>query len=338
MLLLAAACTKEPAAQEPETNKVPLNITITTKAGGDGSGDEATPYDVNSIRVAVFKNIDASDPTKDLAVINEYYPNGFEIIGSEKKQADSTYTVAVRPVLELDQNCDDYYVYVVLNESGYTLKGGDVLTTELNELANRSEMDALLATPAVYASTGVTEAPYCLMSASKTIHFADTPGAKDRPMDVKFNATSGPAASPDEALRRNMAQITVEGIESVQIDGFAHQAELPKIFVLDVKLVNVPSDMTWSAAQGSTAGGKVTLPIGEANAKGYYDRNWDGSVYKDVDVTVTRREDTDTRYYRSTWGWNFTSHEQKKDLDKSGWTFDASDAVTFNDPEARIRN
>lgn len=337
MLLLAAACAKEPAEQEQEAKKVPLNITITTKAGGNGSGDEAT-YDVNSIRVAVFKKLGGA-ASSDLVVVNEYYPNGFDIIGSENGKTDN-YTVAVRPVLELDQNTDDYYVYVVLNESGYILKGGDDLPTKLNALADRSEMDALLATPAVY-STGVTEAPYCLMSASKAIHFADTPGAKDRPMDVKFNATSGPvptgSSDPvDESLRRNMAQITVEGIESIATDGATYAAELPKIFVLDVKLVNVPADMTWSAAPGSTSTNtdNVTLPIGEANAKGYYDRNWDGSVYKDVDVTVTRREDTDARYYRSTWGWDYTKHEQAKNLDKYGWTFDASDAVTFNDPEA----
>ena len=59
MLLLAASCAKEPVEQEPQAKQVPLNITINTKAD-DGS----TPgkFDINTVRVLVFKNAAPSDP------------------------------------------------------------------------------------------------------------------------------------------------------------------------------------------------------------------------------------------------------------------------------------
>lgn len=320
IILLAAACAKEPDTVGPETHKVPLNITIETKAGG--SGEDGDGLDVNSVRVAVFKKLGGA-ASSDLVVLNEFYPFGFDVDDTNRADKD---TVTVRPVLELDLNCDNYYVYVVLNEEGYTLKGGAVLSSSLGNLGNRDEMDDLLATPAIYPGAGVKEAPFCLMSASKVVSFGTD---KDRPVDVKFNAAD------NKAVRRNMAQITVGSIKSDISDPSADrtfEVELPKIFVLSVDLVNVPSDMTWSDAEGGITGGTRTIPIGTKNAQGYYDRVWHGSVYRDVDVTVTKREETDAKYYRSQWGWNFTQHqEQNNNIDKNGWSFIASSAAVFKD-------
>lgn len=296
MLLLAASCVKEPVEQEPQTKQVPLNITITTKAD-DGS----TPgkFDVNTVRVLVFKNADPLNPTHDkttdLMVVNEYYPFGFNM---SQTTPGGPFTVEVTPTLELDLGCDDYFVYVVLNEDGYTLKGNKVLSSELGNLADRKEMEDLLATPAVYDSKGIKEAPYCLMSSWKTIHFdAD----KDRPMDVKFNVTT--PKTDGHAAIRNMAQITVGSIESMSAVGTGStvNAELPKIFVLSVELVNVPKDMTWSDADGSiSTSGKTSLPIGQANASGYYSRDWGGYLYRNYDVEMAEiDEPSEARIYRT---------------------------------------
>lgn len=303
MLLLAASCVKEPVEQEPQTKQVPLNITITTKAD-DGS----TPgkFDVNTVRVLVFKNADPLNPTHDkttdVLIVNEYYPFGFNM---SQTTPGGPFTVEINPTLELDLGCDDYFVYVVLNEDGYTLKGNKVLTSELGNLADRQEMETLLATPAVYDSKGIKEAPYCLMSSWKTIHFdAD----KDRPMDVKFNVTT--PKTDGHAAIRNMAQITVGSIESMSAVGTGStvNAELPKIFVLSVELVNVPKDMTWSDADGSiSTSGKTSLPIGQANASGYYSRDWGGYLYRNYDVEMVEIDEPAVKLYRTGTGENSTS-------------------------------
>lgn len=319
IILLAAACAKEPDTVGPETHKVPLNITIETKAGG--SGEDGDGLDVNSVRVAVFKKLGGA-ASSDLVVLNEFYPFGFDVNDTNRADKD---TVTVRPVLELDLNCDNYYVYVVLNEEGYTLKGGAVLSSSLGNLGNRDEMDDLLATPAVYPGAGVKEAPFCLMSASKVVSFGTD---KDRPVDVKFNAAD------NKAVSRNMAQITVESIKSNNSTADdSVLSELPKIFVLDVALVNVPKDMTWSSTLGNTAGGTVDdLPIGKADADGYYARTWDGSVTKQVEVNVDSEQKTRAALYRtdesSTTGWAFYNEEEDPVITKYLYKKSAEDPRT----------
>lgn len=317
VILLAAACAKEPAEAEPEINKVPLNITIDTKAGGNDSSDES--LDISTIRVVVYEN--KGTASTDKLILNEYFPYGFDASKPDGSTSAIDYTVKVKSTLELSLGCDDYYVYVVLNEDGYTLKGqttGSTLASALNSLGNRDEMETLLATPAVYDDNGVTEAPFCLMSAWKTIQFGAN---KDLPMDVKFSISNTPA----DPLKRNMAQITVGSIMSVPDTLASHSeatSKLPQIFVLDVQLVNVPKDMTWSDAEGSTDGGKIDLPISSATSKDthndgtgasvfYYPRNWIGSVYRNIDVTMNRLDETSAKLYRtdkaSTTGWGFTN-------------------------------
>lgn len=309
MLLLAAACVKEPVEQEPQTKQVPLNISIETKANPDGSSPDR--FDVNSVRVLVFKNADTTDvnhdKSLDLMVVNEYYPFGF---GVSQTNPDGPFTVTVNPVLELDLDCNDYFVYVVLNETGYTLNTNKILADELGNLANRNEIESLLATPVVY-SEGIKEAPYCLMSSWTTVHFGVD---KDSPKNVDFKLTT-PNTSGHAAMR-NMAQITIGSIESVPVGTAASpeptDTELPKVFVLSVELVNVPKDMTWSDADGRIGtNDRITLPIGKANDSHYYTREWGGYAYRNYDVEMIRiDEPAEARIYRTNksgvdgWGYN----------------------------------
>lgn len=309
MLLLAAACVKEPVEQEPQTKQVPLNISIETKANPDGSSPDR--FDVNSVRVLVFKNADTTnvnhDKSLDLMVVNEYYPFGF---GVSQTNPDGPFTVTVNPVLELDLDCNDYFVYVVLNETGYTLNTNKKLADELGNLANRDEIESLLATPVVY-SEGIKEAPYCLMSSWTTVHFG---ADKDSPKNVDFKLTN--PNTNGHAAMRNMAQITIGSIESVPVGTAASpeptDTELPKVFVLSVELVNVPKDMTWSDADGRIGtNDRITLPIGKANDSHYYTREWGGYAYRNYDVEMIRiDEPAEARIYRTDrsgvdgWGYN----------------------------------
>lgn len=310
-MLLAAACAKEPVVDEPEANKVPLDITIQTKAGGDGDGEDV--IDVSSIRVVVFGE-DTANSAQPL-ILNEFYPYGFDAQKPVGTGVQADYKVSVRPVLELDPDIDHYYVYVVLNEEGYTLSDGNTVSAALEGLTNLSSMTTCLATPAVY-SKGIQEVPFCLMSGMQEIDF-ETPDKwnKDYPMPVTFDFST--TAADNKALKRNMAQITIGSITSVP-NGGTDDANLPRLLVTAVELVNVPKDMTWSSAQGSstTSGGKISLPIGEASETygsdedhKYYARNWNGSVYQNLGVTFTETDETDAKLYRT---------DQK---DMTGWSF-----------------
>lgn len=315
-IALLVSCAKEVEQDLPSDNVyVPLNITIQTKAGGSGSG---TDHDINSIRIVAFKN--TGTPANDLVVLNEYYGFGF---GVEDQGTEGRYTVSVKPTLELDVNTDFYYVYAVLNEDDYrvVLSGTDTTTVKSNleSLSSRAEMVNLLNTPAVYPEEGVKDAPICLMSGCKELDFSAA-GAKDRPMDVHFGLYGEDSTNP-APLDRTMAQITVESIQSVEsTPNASDMALLPKIFVLDVQLVNVPKGIAWGS-EGGVTGGKIELPIGKATAAdtvkvsggsdvitNYYPRVWDGYVYKDVEVIESVEQRMTANYYRtaatgySAWG------------------------------------
>lgn len=314
-IALLASCNVE-SLDEPQSEaaKVPLNITVQTKAGGSGDGGSA--QDIKSIRVVVFTN--TGDPSTDLVKLNEYYSFGF---GVDNKD-DHRYTVTVKPTLELDLNTNSYYVYAILNEDGYTLTDSQVLSNALDDVANRSGMNTLLQTKATYPTDGVKVAPYCLMSACKTVDFS---AGRDLPIEVHFGMYEADATNPSP-IDRTMAQITVESIKSNA--NATNAAELSKVFVLDVDLVNVPSGIAWGVdasgnlLDGSTTGGKTSLPIGAAfdpedGTTPYYRRIWDGNVYKQVDVNVNCEQRTTANYYRT------------DASSKSGWAFyDDSEGVT----------
>lgn len=322
-IALLASCNVE-TLDEPQSEavKVPLNITIQTKAGGSGDGGSA--QDIKSIRVVVFAN--SGDASTDLVKLNEYYSFGFGV----EDQEDHRYTVTVKPTLELDLNTNLYYVYAILNEEGYTLTDSKVLSNELDEVANRSGMITLLGTKATYPTDGVKVAPYCLMSACKTVDFS---AGRDLPIEVHFGMYEADAANPSP-IDRTMAQITVESIKSNA--NATNAAELSKVFVLDVDLVNVPSGIAWGVdasgnlLPGSTTGGTdaTSLPIGSAfdpedGTTPYYKRIWDGNVYKQVDVNVNCTQRTTANYYRTTasdkTGWGFYDPELTTPIEK--WVY-----------------
>lgn len=294
-MALLVSCAKESVeALQTEAVNVPLNITVQTRASGDGN----VVHDINSIRIMVFKDL-SGEPANDLIVLNELYTFGY---GIEDVGTKGRYMVSVKPTFELDVNTNDYYVYAVLNENGYELPASPdnkVLSTELDKLSNRSQMAALLSTPAVYPSDGISNAPYCLMSACRQVTFT----SKDDPIDVHFGLYEKDSSNP-APIDRTMAQITVESIQSAaSTPTEANMTLLPKIFVLDVKLVNVPKGITWSEADGNTESGTVELPIGEATAQEgstyYYPRIWGGYVNKDIEVIESVEQRMTANYYRT---------------------------------------
>lgn len=149
--------------------------------------------------------------------------------------------------------------------------------------------------------------------------------------DYLFTPLSGESAvivemTDEGSAPRPMALLHLDRITSEAPAGeTATDLDLTsKVFVLDVKLVNVPDGYYFNSGSAacSTSPTLSDIQIGSANADGYYTRTWPGTIHENVSGTMSKRDYTNGRIYRMV-----------KNEGVNSWQFgDLTSAIKYDNP------
>lgn len=300
---LLSSCAKEPSSGMNGADGVPVSFSLSfqTKAGSPAP-------QVNSVRILAFDG-------NAVCALNELKTTGLSPVA-----VSGGYTVALGTIQLAGSTSKNYDLYAVINEGGAVLEGTtSTLTSLLGGLTvgvrNMNLFQSYFNSPAKYTTTAATGTePAFLMSAVASYTMSE--GDSKTPAEVGFTIA-----------KRSLAQVTVNSITSQPASGNYSSTDIPKVFVLDVSLENVPSSAAWGTNSGSLKENPTSIAVGSANSYGYYDRTWIGTVSQTVTVKTIKKETTGAKYWRtdkeSNTGWAFGEptfvYHDDKDKDKEAY-------------------
>jgi hypothetical protein len=260
-------------------------------------GTEVESITLNSLRILVFKKEGGQIVTNkkfDITALNAI------------KQDDGSW-IADFSGFVATTNPGESVVYAVLNEDVSQVSGHS-LTTALNGVTTLTGMQNLVNTPLTYIPLRVVydngkpvEPPFVMVS------FGEVNILPSQLNHADLRGLGGD--SKGFAMDRTMAKVTVSKVTSEPYAGYVGTTDNVKtsyIFILKMKLVNVPTQYLWSPNRLQTpplADPVYTVPPPaytgtyetidfelEDPALGYYTRDWNGELTANVTVNVTWRQ------------------------------------------------
>ena len=192
-----------------------------------------------------------------------------------------------------------YDVYAILNEEGMLSEIEGTTTTLMSLLSAISVGSSSLNKFLSYysarlnykASMATATDPAFIVSAKAS--FTATAGASLTAQEVVFEASA--------TSERTMATVTVDAITSEPESGSYSSTDVPRIFILDLELTNVPTAATWTTAENDEAlvdDNFTYVKFGGKNASGYYDRTWtDGTISGEFKLEKWETADSDARIW-----------------------------------------
>lgn len=307
---------------------------------------------VVSVRVLIF------DGTSQNIISNKLI-SGDNITGTYNTDYEA-YIIKLNQTA-IEAYAGNHYVYAVLNENAFGANLG------LDAVTTMSGLNGIITNTTVAYNTIVAvpegEEPPFLMY---TYDRVNIPSGRTAANPFVIDMTGLDAGDYAFSMRRSMAKVVLESVIGGKTpDGTVLATdkliETSAIHILDMELVNVPNRITWSDDESYTktpytggylypASGTEGFDLGVSTngsntARGYYEREWLGSIKVSGTLGFTRTDELGNVWKLSSGGqgvnaytitpsyvWNETDAKDPKNHELNAGNFAAFFVTTLDDP------